>query len=731
MICSFFGGRRLPLSRFRHQRKIYQSAAVIVLACVSFLLSCMPAQNSIKPPSTEIVRVQPKYGASGVVIEVSGRDERTPVEELFYVYWVGTTIESTTTSTKIRIDSHMLGEGTHTFRVAAVNQYNLADPEPPQREFKVDLTPPPTPTATAYLESGQIYFSLSVPEPPNDFAGYSIQAQTPGNEPRVYTALARDHAISAERTEYAFQVKAFDDVGNHSQPFAFALDLTEDRPPYLNNALPERIGSAHREIELDVRDDWDHPEDITIIATLTTISLEVRPPMIRIPASHQPREGKNTLSILLIDKQGNQTSLTHSLYIDLTPPETPYQPKLSTMFGGYFLSWNLQDDAQSYRIYGLNEGEDDWVLLEETRQNQILLSERFLQYSVSALDRVDNESLRSYPVRTYPEKYVPVVSAEEMTVFQDNTLLTTLFSPYIIRNPVQIPQNVTVALERGIEIIFEEEGRFEILGELITYPSETERRTRLRHETDSILPGLIIQGGSVWLENLDSIGNGGTWVQISHHGSFQGINLSVSGFEEVFRINEMESLLISNSQFETGSLIRGSNAKNTRIMDSIIHASNAIDLIGAVELCISGSIIQASETGIQLRDLSNLQLTQTSIHAPTAVEATKFCTIDGVDVFVESGETGFLLSSASTLNLRRSEIMGATNGIHIRSSGYLYLSESLVQNCITGIRAENSDLRVLNTHIRSNRIGMVIEGRHTLSEESVTYSDNEHDAIRK
>ncbi len=689
----------------------------------------MPAQNSIKPPSTEIIRIQTKYGPSGVVIEVTGRDERTPVEELFYVYWVGSTVEATTTSTKIQIDSHLLGEGTHTFRVAAVNHYNLADPEPPQREFKVDLTPPPTPTATAYLESGQIYFSLSLPEPPDDFAGYTIQAQTPGNDPHVYTAHGREHVIPAVRAEYTFQIKAFDDVGNHSQPFAFALNVTEDRPPYIKNPLPERIGSTHREIELDVRDDWDHPEDITITATLTTIPLEVRPPMIRIPASHQPREGKNALLIILIDKQGNQTSITHPLYIDLTPPETPYQPRLSNMFGGYFLSWNLQDDAQSYRIYGLNEGEDDWILLDETRQNQILLSERFLQYSVSALDNVENESLRSYPVRTYPEKYVPVVSAEELTVFQDNTLLTTLFSPYIIRNPVQIPQNVTVALERGIEIIFEEEGRFEILGELITYPSETERRTRFRHETDSLLPGLIIQGGSVWLENLDSIGTGGTWAQISHHGSFQGINLSVLGFEEVFSVYDLESLLVSNSQFETGSLLRGNSAKNTRIMDSIIHASNAIDLTGAVELCISGSIIQATEIAIQLRDLSNLQLTQTSIHAPTAIEASKFCTIDGVDVYIEAGETGFLLSSASTLNLRRSEVMGATNGIHIRSSGYLYLSESFIQDCVTGIRAENSDLRVVDTHIRSNRIGMVIEGRHTLSEESVTYSDNERDTV--
>lgn len=693
------------------------------------MISCTPVQDTIKPPKTEIVRIQPKYGPDGVIVEVTGKDERTPVDKLFYAYWVGDTIQATTTSNKILIDSMLLGEGTHTIKVAAVNHFNLADPEPPQREFVVDLTPPPTPQATAYLRSGKIHFDFSLAQKPDDFKGYLVISRFFTQE-KDFVTYSDTYSISAEPAEYEFQVMAIDDVGNRSTPFTFTLDTNNDKAPTIINTLPARIGANHTEFELDVFDDWDRIDTITAHATLSHMPLEVELPFVTLTKPHT-REGTSTLTISLVDSKGNQRTIDHELFIDLTPPETPYQPVLENTFGGYLLRWHAQNGVHAYRIYGLNDRDRGWELIDEINQNQFFLTERYLQYSITALDDVENESFHSYPARTYDEKYAPVVSAEQLTEFSDNTLLTTLFSPYIILNPIQVPKDVTVALERGVEVVFEEGGSFEVLGQLITLPSQTERRSRFVFHGANETAGILINGGSVWIENMDCIGSGGLFAHVINHGSFMGKDLNITQFTDIFAAQAVEQLLISNSQLEADTLLTGSNVKKMRLMDSVANTRIAIDVSGAMELCISGSILEASEIGILLRDLSNLRLTHTSIYAPKAVEASKFTTVDASDVYIESSEVGFKLTGASTLNLRKGEISGAVNGIHMKSSGYLLLLDSVIQSCTTGIRAENSDLNIIETIIRDNRIGIVAEGRHTLVQESLQLLDNEHDIIQR
>ncbi|MHA2609851.1 MAG: Ig-like domain-containing protein, partial [bacterium JZ-2024 1] len=114
-------------------------------------------------------------------------------------------------------------EGSHNFRIRAIDASGNVDPSPAESNWTVDLTPPSSPTnLTASSGDEEVVLDWDDVSDPN-FGGYNIyRSIPPGDFSRINTSPLTDSNFTdtsvTNDTTYEYYVTAVDDVGNESVP---------------------------------------------------------------------------------------------------------------------------------------------------------------------------------------------------------------------------------------------------------------------------------------------------------------------------------------------------------------------------------------------------------------------------------------------------------------------------------------------------------------------------------
>ncbi len=723
----------------------------IMLSLIALFSGCAQVSGRINPPETKIETKTQKFGSSGVTIAFSGKDERTPAEKLTYAYWVyrlvepldksaksdpyslerKPVLEATSTVAAATLDSRRLKEGQFLIAVVAVNEFGLADESPAEHAFLIDLTPPAPPRIEAILKAGRIRVACAYEETPNDLFGYAFTVLSP-NDSKKAEQPSDTWTFSAKFGEvYAIEVQAYDDVGNYSSTISIDCDASEDRAPVLISPIPALLGSRTAEIPLEYYDDWDPNAEIIQEATLSTLALKIKDDRLQINYG-QLSEGTNTLLLVLKDTKEHTNALKKEVFIDLTPPQIPEGLLIESMSDGYLVNWRKALDADSYRLYGSNDG-NDWDSIGATNDQKLYSSRRYLHFAVSAFDKAGNESHISYPFRTYDEMYSPVISSTIDSI-SGNTLLTTLFSPYVIKSHLVISENISLAFERGVEITFIEEGSLEIEGELISIPSRTDRYTRflVQREPDS-RPFIKVGTGSVWLEKIhfENATNGGLLFGMSRNSNILINDAQIKGFETVVSCNNSDSFQITESTVDTKNFAIGDSVKNMKITCSVIQAQNGITLNSVQNLFLSDTTLECGESLITTTGLTNIKIENSRLLSRgNGIQAQKLTVIDLFDSRITARNTALSVTGASSLNIRKSTISDSKTGVHALQSSYVSISECEISGCERGVQVVNSDLSINDSVFTKNATAVELQGRNAFEQMKVVFTDNAVDINR-
>jgi hypothetical protein len=98
-----------------------------------------PSNNSNLPPETEVIMVKPN--AFGTVIRVTGYDDMTPSDSLWYSWRINSGFWKPWSPSNEIIVGPLL-EGTHTVEVRAIDEAGIVDITPAKVTFRIDSVPP-------------------------------------------------------------------------------------------------------------------------------------------------------------------------------------------------------------------------------------------------------------------------------------------------------------------------------------------------------------------------------------------------------------------------------------------------------------------------------------------------------------------------------------------------------------------------------------------------------------
>src|SRR6056297_2169259 len=495
-------------------------AIILIITLILIINACAP-ESELKPPDTSIEQMQSVYGQSGIMMILSGKDDKTPVEKLTYQYTFFVlnekdedeetlVLEGDLQTPELFIDSEKFEEGEYIARISAVNEFGLSDKTPAEGTFKVDLTPPEKPIIDYQIISGEVSLKI-INETNTDVAGYEMVLSN-SDDSKAFSSTENSFTFMANKGDhYEITVTAYDDAGNSSAEAHLKIDTTVDEAPYIETDLPDFLGNNCDFIPISFYDDWTKPSEITVQATFNGKDIELKEGGLDIDVSIM-NEGTQTLDLMLKDKSDNVRKISKDIFIDLTPPQIPFDCGFKEQGDGYIITWDGdKTESETFRIYGFNK-EEDIVLLNSLEKKSYRTPERFLHYVITAVDKAGNESSPSYPVRTYNEKYRPITSSDFGEI-RENTLLTSLYSPYTVDKTVKIPSDILLGIEKGEELNFVANGSFEVEGQILSIPSKSskERTIRLAFEeteaTANRSPLIRIIGGAVWLNESKIIGD--------------------------------------------------------------------------------------------------------------------------------------------------------------------------------------------------------------------------------
>ncbi|MEA1882998.1 MAG: hypothetical protein U9N62_00560 [Thermotogota bacterium] len=701
----------------------YTKIITIMFISISilFIASCAP-ESEINPPDTSIKQMQSVYGQSGIRMVLSGVDDKTPAEKLTYQYafYIKNEnedeetdeeqlfLEGNSESNELFIDSLELEEGEYLVKIAAVNEFGLADKTPAEGTFRVDLTPPEMPVINYQIISGEVNLSFTNKNT-SDIAGYEMLLSN-SIDKKAFSSTQGSFTFKADKGDhYEIAVKAFDNAGNSSQENQLLIDTTIDEAPRLEDALPEFLGNGDTHIPISFFDDWAKHEKITVQATFNGKEMVLGDEGLDIDVSMM-NEGTHTLHLRLIDDNDNIQKITKDIFIDLTPPKIPFDCTFKDQGQGYFISWDAErEEMETFKIYGFNK-EEDITLLGTVDGRAFSTPKRYLHYVITSVDKAGNESSPSYPIRSYNEQYRPITSSD-LSDIRENTLLTSLYSPYVIDKTIQILPGILLGIEKGVELIFTENGFLQVEGQILSIPSKSSKERKITINFDetnnegSHLPLIQINGGSVWLNESKVFGNKAplTLFEVNDGGEFRAQGISVIDVDTVINSVDADIVVLDDSIVQATVFATGSSAKSFRISGSKMTVVEGMNITNIQQLEINDSTIESTQTALNLNGFTNAVMNDSTISGANTLVINKLSAVDAKSVNVYATNDAISLHGASTLNLRDVTVSASNTGIFVDRSAYLCAIESIIKDSKTG-------LNILNPNVYFNKL--VLTGNH-------------------
>ncbi len=711
---------------------------ILIILIIVFITACAPESN-INPPDTSIEQMQPVYGKSGVKIILSGTDDKTPVEKLTYKYAFFVKdendeeqlyFEGDTQTADLFIEAERFEEGEYIGRITAVNEFGLSDKTPAEGSFKVDLTPPEIPVIDYQIIAGEVLLNI-LNENDNDIAGYEMVLSNT-TDSKAFSSTLNSFTFKATKGDhYEIAVLAYDNAGNNSEEAHLTIDTTVDEAPRLENRLPDFLGKNDEFIPIEFYDDWSKPSEITVQATFNGKNTELAEEGLDVDVSMM-NEGTHTLNLTLKDKDDNVREIRKDIFIDLTPPQIPFDCGFKEQTDGYLLTWDSEvEEKETYRIYGFNK-EEDTILLDTVEGKAFRTSERFLHYVITSVDKAGNESSPSYPIRTYNEKYLPITSSE-LGEIRENTLLTSLYSPYTIDNAVTIPSEILLGIEKGVALIFTENGSFDVKGHILSIPSKSskERTIELNFQKPEAQgkhsPLIRISGGSVWLNESKIMGNDSplTLFEVSNGGEFRAQGISVAGVDTVINSVDSDTIVLDDSVIEAVTFATGTSARAFRVSNSQFNVVDGINLGNIQQLELNDCVIDATQTALNLKGFTNAVMNDTTITGKNTLIINKLSAVDAKSVNIYASQNAVNLKGASTLNLRDVTVSASKTAIFVDRSAYLCAIESIIKDSEVGLNILNPNIYFNNVILTGNRFALKGKDNPQWLENGLELIDNE------
>lgn len=721
-------------------RLIKGVAGMSLVVLILLMASCSPMEKKITPPETKIENVSEKYGKKGFYIKVSGTDERTPTDKLrynFFTYSINNLkkplFEASSTTNEIKIDqSKFKKEGKYRIRVSAVNEFGLFDETPAEADFIMDYTPPLPPVCDVRIEAGKLNLNILSDEKQHDVSGYKIAMIYPGKDNRDFETVINEFEHDVKKGEkFSIEVKAVDDVYNESIPSSYKVDASGNVAPFLSveYGFPKFIGIKDKGINIEYFDDWDEDSEITVDATLAGSKIIFENCFAPFDAELLP-EGEVLFEICLTDKDKKKRVYNEYLNVDITPPVSPDKPNLEKIDSLWNLSWLKVDEADSYKVYGSNDG-NDWVFLGETKMENYVIPQRYLQYSVSSLDKAMNESVRSFPGRTYDENYKPLTESKIYKV-EENSILTRVYSPYFISDTVTIPDGITLAMENGVELVFENDGKIKVNGQFIMMPSESDKNSFITCFGENNNDNLIeIENGEVWIENLEITSDRDyveSMISVNDDSILNIRKMKYKGLGNFIFADKAESITISESRLNGEYLIYGNGLNRLKIESSTLSCFEGLDIKQGRDINICKVDIMSTETAIRISDLTNLKVIDSNIVAKNGLDVNKFSSVEIYESTLETDEIGVFARGAATLNMRKTDLLSNNYGLKIGKNSYVSVMEGSISNCDQGvILYDESEIFFSDVSITDNRQGIVVGKNCNMEKENVVFERNEED----
>ena len=218
------------------------------------------------------------------------------------------------TSCSSPVSYNGLTEGTHTFRVKAID---VAGNESTVTAYSwtIDTTRPPRPSITSAPDdpsnSASATFGFTDDDPTATFrCRLDGSSFAPCTSPITYNGLSEGN--------HTFRVEAVDAAGNESDPaqYSWTIDLTPPPPPEITSAPPDpsnsssaTFGFADDDHSATFRCRLDNDGFSSCSSPITYNGLG---------------EGAHTFRVIARDPAGNESSITTYIWtIDLTPPPAP------------------------------------------------------------------------------------------------------------------------------------------------------------------------------------------------------------------------------------------------------------------------------------------------------------------------------------------------------------------------------------------------------------------------
>ncbi len=717
-------------------------AIFTILIIIVFISACAP-ESELKPPDTSIEQMQSVYGQTGIRMVLSGADDKTPVEKLTYRYtfYIKSEddedneelfMEGDCETSELFVDSLEFKEGEYIAKVSAVNEFGLEDKTPAEGTFKVDLTPPEMPVIRYQIISGEVDLKF-VNNETGDIAGYEMILSNSVDTKAFSSTLDRFTFKANKGDHYEIAVKAYDNAGNNSEEAKLLIDTSVDEAPYLENELPNFLGNSDSHIPVSFYDDWANPDEITVQATFNGKAVQINEEGLDIDVSIL-NEGTHTLNLHLMDNNDNVREITKDIFIDLTPPQIPFDCSFKEQGKDFLISWDAEmEEKETFKVYGFNK-EEDITLLGTVERKAFSTPERYLHYVITAVDKAGNESSPSYPIRTYNEQYRPITSSD-LTDIQENTLLTSLYSPYIIDKTIKIPSDILLGIEKGVELTFTENGTFLVEGQILSIPSKSskERTISVNFEKTEAnhyrMPLIQINGGSVWLNESKVFGNNAplTLFEVSNGGEFRAQGISVTGVNTVINTIDSDTVVLDDSIIQATTFATGASARAFRISGSQLMVVDGLNITNIQQLEINDTTIMATHTALNLNGFTNAVMNDTTITGNNTFVINKLSAVDAKSVNVYAKQNAISLHGASTLNLRDATVSASKTAIFVDRSAYLCAIESIIKDSEIGLNILNPNIYFNKMILSGNRYAVKGKTNKQWLENGFQLIDNEVD----
>ncbi len=225
------------------------------------------------------------------------------------------------------------------------------------------------------------------------------------------------------------------------------IDAIHDKPPKIELDLPEYLGLGVWRFHVNVVDDWDSREDLK-----TEFSIDgedwIEGEDVILDTFFM-EDGTHTLIFRAQDSFGNTSSRDFSFTVDTTPPDPP---KFELRNPDMVIFPKKPD------LVVLNPRSNEFERLE-----RVDVLKREFPLLVGKLDRAGNVS-RFEVIEPFPGTLVPISTRGPITSIMEDLLLLRSGAPYTILGKTVLPEDRTLVLGSGADLIVSPTGEFHIKG---------------------------------------------------------------------------------------------------------------------------------------------------------------------------------------------------------------------------------------------------------------------------